>query len=672
MSALAVAVQRLWRIHLTGFLLHGILSKSDPLAEPPQTSSASDSQRDKPLNTTKSISALVLNNACIPSCVTPQTRESILYVGKAVAIVKNQGYSQKQLPKQMIFEYSEAFERVLPQDGFSFDRVVAELRTTISEFLWAHVLKEKDVEEAVESLSEYFLLRNGEFAVALIREIERLKTTKLSSRSSGIREQDLSLALLRASLGTTAQHDPSLSRIQFHLPGGPIKPFSVPRPGAMTAGMISEFSDYLLGTPLLLNYALQWPLDLFLVPSDLQIYSHLFAYFSAIRRAQHITSECWTSLSNAQRSRRRWTGPGSEGGTEDSEARARLLRCGWGVLRQMLWFLDTLWGYLMNDVVGVQYRKFKDQLKPPLPPPPVPLEPRITPRPSTPGNVKDKSTPERPKSKSTPEKPKSKGTPEKSKDKSHHQRPAVKSPSKNTTGEPESEDPPRPESVASERTRDGTILAQSHRSVHSVASTITARKLRHLDFSTLRLLHSTYLRSLLTGSLLADPTAATTIRSILDVCNEFVGQIERWGGDVLPALLSEGSLAAQDAGVGKKVKERWAIVREIDGTLNELLHSFYQHLTESMSHGSTNVPISADASVLLNASTTILGLNVFRNLGGKSGAGPARGVMGKDGEATRQLEHLLLRLDFNSALSTAQLNKVSEGDDTELLDAGET
>lgn len=396
--------------------------------------------------------------------------------------------------------------------------------------------------------------------MALIREIERLKITKLitpSSRSSGIREQDLSLALLRASLGTTAQHDPSLSKIQFHLPGGPIRPFSAPKPGAVTAGMISEFSDYLLGTPLILNYALQWPLDLFLVPSDLQIYSHLFAYFSAVRRAQHITSECWTSLSNAQRSRRRWTGPGSEGGTEDSEARARLLRCGWGVLRRMLWFLDTLWGYLMNDVVGVQYRKFIDELKPP-PPPLAPLEPRITPRPSTGGKVKEKSTPERPKAPGTPEKPKDKGTPEK---------PEVKSPRKDTTAAEETKRPERPraESVASEKTRDGTVLAQSHRSVQSTGSTITGRKLRHIDFSTLRLLHSTYLRSLLTGSLLADPTAATTIRSILDVCNEFVGQIERWGGDVLPALLSEGSLAAQDAGVGKKVKERWATVKEIDG-----------------------------------------------------------------------------------------------------------
>lgn len=107
-------------------------------------------------------------------------------------------------------------------------------------------------------------------------------------------------------------------------------------------------------------------------------------------------------------------------------------------------------------------------------------------------------------------------------------------------------------------------------------------------------------------------------------------------------------------------------------TLNELLHSFYQHMTESMAHGSSNGPISADASVLLNASTTILGLNVFRNLNGKSGTGPSRAAMGNDGETTRQLEHLLLRLDFNSALSTGQLKRHSEGDDTELLGIGET
>lgn len=70
-------------------------------------------------------------------------------------------------------------------------------------------------------------MQNGEFGLSLIREIERLKRSRLTARSGPstiIREQDLHLALLRASLGTSAQHDPSLSRIRFQLPSGPVRP----------------------------------------------------------------------------------------------------------------------------------------------------------------------------------------------------------------------------------------------------------------------------------------------------------------------------------------------------------------------------------------------------------------------------------------------------------------
>lgn len=347
--------------------------------------------------------------------------------------------------------------------------------------------------------ANYFLLRNGEFTVALIREIERLKVTRLreaSSRATGIREQDLALALLRASLGTTAQNDPSLAKLRFHLPSGPIRTVvssasNLPPTTTGPKPPISEFSSYLLGAPLILTYGLEWPLDLFLVPTDLQAYSHLFAYFSAIRRAQHMTLECWTSLTNAQRSRRRWTGQ-NEGGTSDSAARMQLLRCGWGVMRQMLWFLDTIWDYLMNDVVGTHHARLMDKLRAKAGS--APLEARPTPR---------------------------------------------------------SGNPKQSEHAPSASIDSVTMSGKSapHRS--------------HLDFSTIRALHSTYLHSLLSGSLLANQTYAGIIKNILDVCEGFVAQVERWGGDILPALLSEGSIKQGNDG-GKLIQERWGIVRDID------------------------------------------------------------------------------------------------------------
>lgn len=301
-----------------------------------------------------------------------------------------------------------------------------------------------------------------------------------------IREQDLNLALLRASLGTTAEHDASLSHLRFSLPSGPLRPLlpsliNKNLSSSLNPTDITSFDDLLLGTPLKLSYTVSWPLDLFLHPSDLHIYATLFSYLSALRKTHTSIHSCWTSLSNAQRARRRWTGLGEGGTQEDLDARSKLLRCGWGVVRDMGWFLDTLLGYVMTDVVDVEFRKLKETL--------------------------------------------AKG----------------------------GEGGPGP-------------ISQSTTSIPWSASTssLPPSSSSHLDFTTLRTIHTNYLERLLTGCLLTNPSLTAILRPIFEVCERFVAQVERWGGDVLPALLFEGSLHGGDGEVGTLVKERWAIVGEIN------------------------------------------------------------------------------------------------------------
>ena len=298
-----------------------------------------------------------------------------------------------------------------------------------------------------------------------------------------IREQDLNLALLRASLGTTAQHDPYLSRFRFILPAGPLRPllpslahdvpFSTSFSATAPSGT-SLFDTQLLGTTLSLSYNLSWPLDLFLDRADLSIYSTIFSFLSALRKTHTRVHTCWTCLSNAQRARRRWTGFGEGGTAEDLEVRTRMLRCGWGVVRDMNWFLETVLGYVMMDVVDVEFRKLKEIL-----------------------------------------------------DRQSAVRVTVK----------------------------GLIANTSSQS----GST------SYLDFTTLRTIHSHYLGRLLDGCLLTNSTLTSILRSILDNCERFVANVERWGGDVLPALLFEGSLkGGGEEEVGRMVKERWVVVAEID------------------------------------------------------------------------------------------------------------
>lgn len=296
-----------------------------------------------------------------------------------------------------------------------------------------------------------------------------------------IRDRDLNLVLLRASLGTSAQHDPALARLQFSLPSGPLRPLlpshtAPTSPTSQSAPSTSGqgfdlFVSHLLGTPLNLMYNVIWPLDLFLHPTELNAYTGLYSYLSALRKTHMRVHNCWTSLSNAQRARRRWTGLGEGGTTEDLELRSKCLRCGWGVVRDMEWFLDTLLGYLMTDVIDVEFRKLKELLVQKVP-------------------------------------------------------------------------------AAVDTLPEARLSA--------------AATPKPLDFTTLRAIHATYIDRLLTGCLLTNTTLMCILRPILDICEQFVAQVERWGGDVLPALLFEGSLNGGDEKVGAMVKERWLMVSEIN------------------------------------------------------------------------------------------------------------
>ena len=133
-SKLSVAVQLVWRTQLTAYLVHGSLSSIDPLAT----------------------DDLSLVNGALPSCVSSQSRDSIAYIGRAIATVKAVKW-QKQLPRDLATKHTAMLETVLPEDQHAFDLVISQIRTNVGEWLWLNVLTKRDVDESVDSLQVTFL-----------------------------------------------------------------------------------------------------------------------------------------------------------------------------------------------------------------------------------------------------------------------------------------------------------------------------------------------------------------------------------------------------------------------------------------------------------------------------------------------------------------------------------
>jgi len=128
-SRISTAVQIVWRTQLTAFLVHGSLSSVDPLSDADFT----------------------LSKGSIPSCVSVQSRESIAYIGRAIAIVKG-AKGQKQPSRDLAKEHTIMLENVMPEDQHAFDLVISQIRTNVGEWLWLNVLTKKDVDDAIDAL----------------------------------------------------------------------------------------------------------------------------------------------------------------------------------------------------------------------------------------------------------------------------------------------------------------------------------------------------------------------------------------------------------------------------------------------------------------------------------------------------------------------------------------
>ncbi|KAN0063402.1 hypothetical protein ACQY0O_004568 [Thecaphora frezii] len=681
----------------------------------------------------------------LPKSISEATADSILYVGRALNTVRTSTTSSFHQtpgggtllpPESMTNQHVALLQRwqSRPSQASGLERAIQEIRMDVSEWLFRNVLTMELVLEALGTLGNYFLQREGTFTVSLLTEIETMRKNKLfhtrSAAAGVIRASDLELALHRASVGTGAEDDPSLEKLRFVLPKGQFRPAAAGKAATASGKAPARFDDLIIGVPAQLHYTATFPLDLFLSPTDLTSYSRLFSYLFSLKRIQSRVLGCWMSLSKSQRIRRRFTGTG-EGGVDRGEERRRteLLRRSWGLTRNMLWFLDTLLGHFQTDIIDVQYSRLISQLTGYRgggggegPPTLHRSGSRGSLRRAAAAGLRDRKDSGRSASSLAIEvgegesgsvTPQSTGMTVYVGSTAGNQTPRA---SQRGFGSSHFgggvKRVPFPGSVyhgggaGAASTYGGGSVAPSHHRFHlrggggGASPSVHAPTLHSyrtsggaalgeagdegatLDFTSLRLTHGFFLTFLEDGLLLTSASASNLIRSIVDTCERFVGLVERWGGDVLPSLLSEGGLSSATASsVQNIVAMRRKDVEEIEATLRQRLGEFFRLLNQASSSASS---ISPPAAATAPAAAGMEGTegeaesstDPFRPqqahagdvslvrprilppalLGrGKEAGKENKGVNDARVEANvaarRHLEQLLLRLDFNGSFS---------------------
>jgi len=334
----------------------------------------------------------------LPSFVTPDTASSILFIGRALSIIRLRGGASTETTSDTIspemtllpahLSYLQSLQSPLsPQ---KLHTAISEIRLSLSRHTLQTLLPASKIIDVVHVLREFFLLGRGEFAAAIVEQAsEQVRNrwrrpgagggvgalgVKSSSGGAVVKEGEVSsiltrtwgvLSSLQGEETTDERLDTARDLIYLSLVKPPPATSAVSTPVHPRARLGESFKDLLVGVPVTLSFHLSWPLELFLQPADLETYDAIFAYLISVRRTLIRLQTLW-------RGRRYPPSPLAFSKSENravAKARREVIkkrecieRAVWATAGLNVFFLEALVGYWQGEVVEGAFRALMDVL----------------------------------------------------------------------------------------------------------------------------------------------------------------------------------------------------------------------------------------------------------------------------------------------------------------------
>ena len=325
----------------------------------------------------------------LPRFVSRDTASSMLFIGKSLNTIWVRGRLQERGAKpatelDLVPAHLEHLKKlVFPLSSSSLASTISAIRLSLSRNTLQQLLPLPSILQILSVLRDFFLLKRGEFAVALINEADtclrtRNKNAKITDSLKGmlIKEAELTTILTKtfAILSNSIEEDSDatleFARSLLHLQTARLT--TTQRPATPGRAKAVEnlpqlapvaFNDLLL--PMSTNLAMDItpPFDLFLTPAELTIYSSLQSYILSIRRAHLRLCSLWRQTST------RRTFPTAPMGNKPHMARqlaskreraARRhaeMRAMWATCSAAVFLLGEMGNYFEGEVIGEAWER---------------------------------------------------------------------------------------------------------------------------------------------------------------------------------------------------------------------------------------------------------------------------------------------------------------------------
>lgn len=351
-----------------------------------------------------------IRRVLIPKIVSLSTANSILFIGRSLNHIRDRVPLALNSPSKTSTSSELSLLPVhlrhlsslsCPLTSLNLSHAIGAIRLSLSQNALQKLLPLSKILSILNVLKDHFLLELGEFAVALISEADarmasRHRGPAVDSRRKGfealagvvIKEGEVAAILARTwnalaplrdfdDEGEDEEHD--LARQLIYISTKQASPGNSPS-SASSQSLLEKlrpanvsFDDVLLPTPVTLSMQPPSPLDLFLIPSDVELYSYTSAYLLALRRAHLHLTGLW-KLPLLRRQHPAPLGPpqscapaGQEAllrARERSNKRAKAMRAVWATTASATFLLAEVGEYLQGEVIRSSWTTFQSWLDP--------------------------------------------------------------------------------------------------------------------------------------------------------------------------------------------------------------------------------------------------------------------------------------------------------------------
>ncbi|MCJ1413470.1 hypothetical protein MMC19_007575 [Ptychographa xylographoides] len=393
---LATVAESIWLRQLTAYVLYGrlpALGAEDFLIHQAYTSHGADMQAHR------------LIKDLAPSFISLDTANSVLFIGKSLNYVRE---LSKTLDPGICASSDDGTSLApchmrqlsslkLPINSLSISRAIGAIRASLSQNTLQKLLPITNVTKILHIFLDFFLLKRGDFAIALItaadacliaRQTRLLveATHKDAQRFGGMMMNEgevagvlarvwIMLAALQSDEESDGDEGLEFARGYFQLSIKKQSSLPVTSTFALPDGPFlavkdtrSIFDDILLATPTSLHFTVPSPLDLFLTNAEVDAYSSVNSYLLAIRRAHIHLTELW-KLNGLRRTPRTVCRPQvslDELNRFKTQINRfdRRLRSTWAMIGSTSFFLAELGEYFQGEVVKCSSAEFFEWLRP--------------------------------------------------------------------------------------------------------------------------------------------------------------------------------------------------------------------------------------------------------------------------------------------------------------------